>query len=60
MNQSEHYGERALAFAAECDPQPFHLDEAAAHRSIFGGLTANGWHTAAVRLPPTRRPTASP
>jgi hypothetical protein len=38
-------GERALAFAAEFDPQPFHLDEAAAPRSIFGGLAASGWHT---------------
>ena len=43
-------GERALAFAAEFDPQLFHLDEAAARRSIFGGLTASGWHTAAVTM----------
>jgi acyl dehydratase len=43
-------GQRALAFAAEFDPQPFHLDEAAARRSIFGGLTASGWHTAAVTM----------
>jgi acyl dehydratase len=43
-------GDRALAFAAEFDPQPFHLDEAAAGRSIFGGLTASGWHTAAVTM----------
>ena len=43
-------GERALAFAAEFDPQPFRLDEAAARRSIFGGLTASGWHTAAVTM----------
>jgi acyl dehydratase len=43
-------GDRALAFAAEFDPQPFHLDEAAARRSIFGGLTASGWHTAAVTM----------
>jgi acyl dehydratase len=43
-------GERALAFAAEFDPQPFHLDEVAARRSIFGGLTARGWHTAAVTM----------
>jgi acyl dehydratase len=42
--------ERALAFAAEFDPQPFHLDEAAARGSIFGGLAVSGWHTAAVRL----------
>jgi acyl dehydratase len=43
-------GERALAFAAEFDPQPFHLDEAAARRSIFGGLTVSGWHTAAMTM----------
>src|ERR1700676_580595 len=43
-------GERALAFAAEFDPQPFHLDEAAPRRSIFVGLTASGWHTAAVTM----------
>ncbi len=43
-------GERALAFAAEFDPQPFHLDEAAARRSIFGGLTVSGWHTAALTM----------
>jgi acyl dehydratase len=43
-------GERALAFAAEFDPQPFHLDEAAARRSIFGGMTASGWQTAAVTM----------
>ena len=42
--------ERTLAFAAEFDPQPFHLDEAAARHSIFGGLTASGWHTAAVTM----------
>jgi acyl dehydratase len=41
---------RVLAFAAEFDPQPFHLDEAAARRSIFGGLAASGWHTAAVTM----------
>jgi acyl dehydratase len=43
-------GERGLAFAAEFDPQPFHLDEAAARRSIFGGLTASGWHATAVTM----------
>ena len=42
--------ERTLPFAAEFDPQPFHLDEAAARRSIFGGLTASGWHTAALTM----------
>jgi acyl dehydratase len=43
-------GQRARAFAAEFDPQPFHLDEGAARRSIFGGLAASGWHTAAVTM----------
>jgi acyl dehydratase len=38
------------AFAGEFDPQPFHLDEATAARSHFGGLIASGWHTAAVCL----------
>jgi acyl dehydratase len=36
------------AFAAKFDPQPFHLDEAAAARSHFGALCASGWHTAVV------------
>lgn len=36
------------AFARTFDPQPFHLDEAAAARSLFGGLCASGWHTVAV------------
>ena len=35
-------------FAARFDPQPFHLDEAAAARSHFGRLCASGWHTACV------------
>ena len=38
------------AFAAEFDPQPFHLDEAAAGKSMFGGLAASGWHTAALTM----------
>jgi acyl dehydratase len=42
--------ERIFKFAAEFDPQPFHLDEAAARHSIFGGLCASGWHTAAVTM----------
>jgi len=41
---------RMKEFAAEFDPQPFHLDEAAAEASIFGGLAASGWHTAAVAM----------
>ena len=43
-------GDRALAFAAEFDPQRFHLNEAAARGSIFGGLTVSGWHTAAATM----------
>ena len=42
--------ERIRGFAAEFDPQPFHLDEEAARRSIFGGLAASGWHTAAMTM----------
>jgi acyl dehydratase len=42
--------ERIKSFAAEFDPQPFHLDEEAANRSIFGGLAASGWHTAAATM----------
>ena len=38
------------AFAVEFDPQPFHLDEAAAQASVFRGLAASGWHTAAVAM----------
>ena len=42
--------EGIIAFAQEFDPQPFHLDEEAAVESIFGGLTASGWHTAAIAM----------
>lgn len=38
------------AFARQFDPQPFHLDEAAAAASFFGGLAASGWHTAALTM----------
>jgi acyl dehydratase len=38
------------AFAQQFDPQPFHLDEAAAEASLFGGLAASGWHTAALTM----------
>jgi acyl dehydratase len=37
-------------FASEFDPQPYHLDEAAAERSVFKGLAASGWHTAAIAM----------
>lgn len=42
--------ERIKSFAAEFDPQPFHLDESAGSHSIFGGLAASGWHTAAITM----------
>jgi len=38
------------AFAREFDPQPFHLDDAAAEQSLFKGLCASGWHTAAITM----------
>jgi acyl dehydratase len=42
--------ERMKAFAAEFDPQPFHLDEADGEASLFKGLAASGWHTAAISM----------
>src|SRR6185369_15242359 len=42
--------ERVKRFAAEFDPQPFHLDDAAARQTLFGGLAASGWHTAAMTM----------
>jgi acyl dehydratase len=38
------------AFAAQYDPQPFHLDNEAAKETLFGGLAASGWHTAAMTM----------
>jgi len=42
--------EAIKAFAAEYDPQPFHLDDTAARQTLFGGLAASGWHTAALTM----------
>lgn len=42
--------EQIKAFAAEFDPQPFHLDHSVAQMTVFGGLAASGWHTAAVAM----------
>ena len=42
--------ERIKSFAEEFDPQPFHLDDAAAENTVFRGLAASGWHTAAVAM----------
>ena len=38
------------AFAAQYDPQPFHMNETAAESSLFKGLAASGWHTAAITM----------
>ncbi len=37
-------------FAAQFDPQPFHLDDDAAKGTLFGGLVASGWHTASISM----------
>ena len=42
--------ERIKTFAAQFDPQPFHLDEEAARETIFRGSVASGWHTAALTM----------
>ncbi len=42
--------EEVISFAAEFDPQPFHLDEAAGAASLLGGLAASGWHTIAMLM----------
>ena len=38
------------AFAQQFDPQPFHCDDEAAKGTLFGGLAASGWHTAAITM----------
>lgn len=42
--------EEVLAFAGQYDPQPFHLDDAAAQAALFGQLSASGWHTCAMTM----------
>ena len=42
--------EEIVAFAREFDPQPFHLDEAAAKATMMGGLAASGWHTCCLMM----------
>lgn len=37
-------------FAAQYDPQPFHLDDEAARATLFGGLVASGWHTDGITM----------
>jgi acyl dehydratase len=42
--------EQIKSFARQFDPQPFHLDDAAARETFFQGLAASGWHTAALTM----------
>ena len=42
--------EETIAFARQFDPQPFHLDDEAAKASVFGALSASGWHTCAMAM----------
>jgi acyl dehydratase len=42
--------EEVIAFAAEFDPQPMHLDEEAAAAGVLGGLAASGWHTCCIAM----------
>jgi acyl dehydratase len=42
--------EQIVSFAREFDPQPFHLDAGVADKTMFGGLIASGWHTAAITM----------
>jgi acyl dehydratase len=42
--------EEIIAFATQFDPQPFHIDRAAAEKSIYGGIIASGWHTCAMMM----------
>ena len=41
---------QVIAFASQFDPQPFHLDAVAARHTVFEGLVASGWHTAAITM----------
>jgi acyl dehydratase len=54
VGEVERIGEKRVErdevvdFARQYDPQPFHIDETAAKRSVYGGLIASGWHTCAM------------
>ncbi|MDE0779414.1 MAG: MaoC family dehydratase [Alphaproteobacteria bacterium] len=48
LGQYSFTQDEILTFATEFDPQPFHIDEAAAAQSNYGGLIASGWHTGSV------------
>lgn len=42
--------EEVIEFASKYDPQPFHLDDAAAAKTHFGRIAASGWHTCAMTM----------
>lgn len=48
LGQKQVNKEEIIRFAEEFDPQPFHLDEEAAAKSLFGKIAASGWHTASI------------
>jgi acyl dehydratase len=52
FNSGSHAVDEAQikAFANQFDPQPFHLDDTAARGTLFAGLAASGWHTAAITM----------
>jgi len=50
LGQTTVSKEMIISFATEFDPFPFHLDEAAAKKSLLGGLASSGWQTAALTL----------
>jgi acyl dehydratase len=50
LGQRTISNDEIVAFAREFDPQPFHLDEEAARRTIYGGLIASGWHTGSLMM----------
>jgi acyl dehydratase len=43
-------GDEIVAFAKQFDPQPFHIDDTAAQRTLYRGLLASGWHTCAIYM----------
>jgi acyl dehydratase len=48
-----------VEFARKYDPQPFHVDQAAAQQSMFGGLIASGWQTGSLYMGPASAPRES-
>lgn len=56
LGEQEEFGsyrihrEEIVQFARQYDPQPFHLDEQRAKKSMYGGLIASGWHTTAIMM----------